>query len=173
MISFKDVIKTIGIIAMTLCAVLISTLFLNYMIDLRDISNLITTSEMQTFYDAQLMTSKVLASETDTDNMKYDNTSEIIQYTSQTGRATQMKTESSPLGQTLGNVDPSSSTPPEEPDTSFTETITLSPPTGLDKANYYFRVYIDYVLISMAIVAVTSGGIFTGRKIKNYKKFYK
>ena len=121
----------------------------------------------------KLMTSKVLASETDTDNMKYDNTSEIIQYTSQTGRATQMKTESSPLGQTLGNVDPSSSTPPEEPDTSFTETITLSPPTGLDKANYYFRVYIDYVLISMAIVAVTSGGIFTGRKIKNYKKFYK
>lgn len=60
MISFKDVIKTIGIIAMTLCAVLISTLFLNYMIDLRDISNLITTSEMQTFYDAQLMTSKVV-----------------------------------------------------------------------------------------------------------------
>ena len=60
MISFKDVIKTIGIIAMTLCAVLISTLFLNYMIDLRGISNLITTSEMQTFYDAQLMTSKVV-----------------------------------------------------------------------------------------------------------------
>ena len=60
MISFKDVIKTIGIIAMTLCAVLISTLFLNYMIDLRGISNLITTSEMRTFYDAQLMTSKVV-----------------------------------------------------------------------------------------------------------------
>ena len=60
MISFKDVIKTIGIIAMTLCAVLISTLFLNYMIELRGISNLITTSEMQTFYDAQLMTSKVV-----------------------------------------------------------------------------------------------------------------
>ena len=60
MISFKDVIKTIGIIAMTFCAVLISTLFLNYMIDLRGISNLITTSEMQTFYDAQLMTSKVV-----------------------------------------------------------------------------------------------------------------
>ena len=60
MISFKDVIKTIGIIAMTMCAVLISTLFLNYMIDLRGISNLITTSEMRTFYDAQLMTSKVV-----------------------------------------------------------------------------------------------------------------
>ena len=60
MISIKDIIKTIGIIAMTLCAAFISTLFLNYMIDLKCISNLITTSEMQSFYDAQLMTSKVV-----------------------------------------------------------------------------------------------------------------
>ena len=60
MISFKDVIKTIGIIAMTMCAVLISTLFLNYMIDLNGISDLVNTSEMQTFYNAQVMTSKVV-----------------------------------------------------------------------------------------------------------------
>lgn len=60
MISFKDVIKTIGIIAMTMCAVLISTLFLNYMIDLNGISDLINTPEMQTFYNAQVMTSKVV-----------------------------------------------------------------------------------------------------------------
>ena len=130
-------------------------------------------SNTENFGFIKLMTSKALASETDTDNMKYDNTSEIIQYTSQTGRATQMKTEASPLGQTLGNVDPSDPTPPEEPDTSFTETITLSPPTGLDKANYYIRVYINYVLIIIATIIVTSGGVFTGRKIKNYKKFYK
>ena len=60
MISIKEIIKTIGIIVMTLCAVFISTLFLNYMIDLKGISNLIITSEMQSFYDAQLMTSKVV-----------------------------------------------------------------------------------------------------------------
>ena len=60
MISFKDVIKTIGIIVMTMCAVFISTLFLNYMIDIKSISNLITTPEMQKFYDAQVMTSKVV-----------------------------------------------------------------------------------------------------------------
>lgn len=60
MISFKDVIKTIGIIAMTMCAVLISTLFLNYMIDLNGISDLVNTPEMQTFYNAQVMTSKVV-----------------------------------------------------------------------------------------------------------------
>ena len=60
MISIKDVLKTIGIIAMTMCAVFISTLFLNYMIDLNGVSDLITTPEMQSFYDAQVMTSKVV-----------------------------------------------------------------------------------------------------------------
>lgn len=60
MISIKDIIKTVGIITMTMCAVLVATLFLNYMIDLKSISNLITTSEMQSLYDAQLMTSKVI-----------------------------------------------------------------------------------------------------------------
>ena len=60
MISIKDIIKTIGIIVMTMCAVFISTLFLNYTIDLKGISDLITTPEMQSFYDAQVMTSKVV-----------------------------------------------------------------------------------------------------------------
>ncbi len=60
MISIKDIMKTIGIISMTMCAVLIATLFLNYMIDLKGISDLITTPEMQTFYNAQVMTSKVV-----------------------------------------------------------------------------------------------------------------
>ncbi len=60
MIGFKDIIKTIGIIVMMICAVFISTLFLNYMIDLKNISNLITTQEMKAFYDAQVMTSKVV-----------------------------------------------------------------------------------------------------------------
>ena len=120
-----------------------------------------------------LLTSKVLASETDTDNMRYDNTSEVIQYTSQTGRATQMKSGIKPLGQTLGNVDPSSNDLPDEPDSSFTETITLTPPTGLDRANYYIRVYMDYAIVIIAVILLTSSGIFVGRKIKNYKKFYK
>ena len=60
MISVKDTLKTIGIIAMTMCAVLVSTLFLNYMIDLKSISKLITGIQMQSLYDAQLMTSKVI-----------------------------------------------------------------------------------------------------------------
>ena len=60
MISFKDIIKTIGIIVMMMCAIFISTLFLNYMIDLKNINDLIITPEMKTFYDAQVMTSKVV-----------------------------------------------------------------------------------------------------------------
>ena len=62
---------------------------------------------------------------------------------------------------------------PDEPDSSFTETITLTPPTGLDRANYYIRVYMDYAIVIIAVILLTSSGIFVGRKIKNYKKFYK
>ena len=60
MISFKDIIKTSGVIVMTMCAVVVSTLFLNFMIDLNGISNLITTPEAQALYDAQVMTGKVV-----------------------------------------------------------------------------------------------------------------
>ena len=60
MISFKDIIKTSGVIVMTMCAVVVSTLFLNFMIDLNSISNLITTPAAQALYDAQVMTGKVV-----------------------------------------------------------------------------------------------------------------
>ena len=59
MIGIKDVIKTVGIIAMMMCAVLVATLFLNFSIDLKSIGNLIT-EDMRPMYDAQLMTSKVV-----------------------------------------------------------------------------------------------------------------
>ena len=131
-----------------------------------------SVSNKENFGYIKLMTSKVLATETDTDNMKYDNTSEIIQYTSQTGRATQMKANAA-LGQTVGNVDPKKPTPTNEPDSSFTETITLSPPTGLDKLNYYTSVYMSYALIILTIILVSLSGTIAGIKIKNHKKFYK
>ena len=60
MISFKDILKTVGIIAMTMCAVFVATLFINYSFDLKGISDLIVTPEMKSFYDAQAMTSKVV-----------------------------------------------------------------------------------------------------------------
>ena len=59
MITIKDVLKTIGIIAMTMCAVLVSTLFINFSIDLKNVSDLVTEAG-ETLYNAQLMTSKVV-----------------------------------------------------------------------------------------------------------------
>ena len=59
MISIKDILKTIGIIAMTMCAVLVSTLFINFSIDLKNVSDLVTEAG-KALYDAQLMTSKVV-----------------------------------------------------------------------------------------------------------------
>ena len=62
MVGTKDILKTISVITMAACAVFVSTLFLNYFIDLSKIEGLITTTEMRMFYDAQLMTSKVVVS---------------------------------------------------------------------------------------------------------------
>ncbi len=59
MISIKDILKNIGIVAMTMCATLVSTLFINFSIDLKSISDLVT-EEGKALYDAQLMTSKVV-----------------------------------------------------------------------------------------------------------------
>lgn len=84
-----------------------------------------------------LPTSKVIAAETDTDNLQYENIAEIIQFTTLTGRRTNFET-------TIGNAnihkskrsEPSKGSPEFdtaalEPDTAATETITLTPPTGL------------------------------------------
>ncbi len=84
-----------------------------------------------------LPTSKVIAAETDTDNLQYENIAEIVQFTTLTGRRTNFET-------TIGNAnihkakrsEPSKGSPEFdtaalEPDTAATETITLTPPTGL------------------------------------------
>ena len=87
-----------------------------------------------------LPTSKVIAAETSTDDLQYENIAEIIQFTTVTGRRTNFET-------TIGNanVHAIDTTTPDrpnigseefetasyEPDTAATETITLTPPTGL------------------------------------------
>lgn len=60
-IGIKDIFKMIGIIIISACAVFICTLFLNYNMDISCIEDLITTQEMQMFYDAQVMTGKVVS----------------------------------------------------------------------------------------------------------------
>lgn len=59
-IGIRDIFKMVGIIIISACAVFVCTLFLNFNIDLRDIENLIYSEEMQMFYDAQIMTGKVV-----------------------------------------------------------------------------------------------------------------
>lgn len=59
-ISIKDSVKLFGISIMTCCAVTVCNLFLNYYIDLKAIADLIDNQYAQAFYDAQIMTAKVV-----------------------------------------------------------------------------------------------------------------
>lgn len=60
-VGLKDVFKMLGIIIISACAVFVCTLFLNYNIDLKNIEDLVSTDSMQVFYDAQIMTGKVVS----------------------------------------------------------------------------------------------------------------
>ena len=51
-VSFKDIYKMIGMLLVSLCAVLISAMFLNYYIDLATIENLITADISRILYEA-------------------------------------------------------------------------------------------------------------------------
>lgn len=61
-VSIKDSVKLFGISIMACCAVFICNMFLNYYLDLTGVADLINNSRAQSFYDAQLMTSKVVCS---------------------------------------------------------------------------------------------------------------
>lgn len=59
-VSIRDSLKLFGISIMTCCAVAVCHLFLNYYLDLTAVAELIGDPAAQIFYDAQLMTSKVI-----------------------------------------------------------------------------------------------------------------
>lgn len=59
-VSIKDSVKLFGISIMTCCAVTVCNLFLNYYLDLTAIADLIDNPYAQMFYDAQIMTAKVV-----------------------------------------------------------------------------------------------------------------
>lgn len=58
--GMKDIFKMVEIIVISACAVFISALFLNYNLDLERIEPLMHTEEMRAFYDALIMTGKVV-----------------------------------------------------------------------------------------------------------------
>ena len=61
-VSIKDSLKLFGISIMACCAVTVCNLFLNYYIDLTKIEEFIDNPYAQAFYDAQVMTAKVVCS---------------------------------------------------------------------------------------------------------------
>lgn len=60
-LSTRDIFKSVGILIISVCAVFVCTLFLNYNIDLKalDVSHL--PQEVQSFYNAQVMTGKMVS----------------------------------------------------------------------------------------------------------------
>ena len=132
-----------------------------------------------------LPTSKVIAAETDTDNLQYENIAEIIQFTTLTGRRTNFET-------TIGNANIHATTPSNpskgsiefdtaalEPDTAATETITLTPPTGLmlsrrkivnvvDTAAKYVGITVMVAVVVAVVfsIAIVTRTIIKKRRIK-------
>ncbi|MCX4302956.1 MAG: hypothetical protein OSJ66_02960 [Clostridia bacterium] len=123
-----------------------------------------------------LATSKVLSPEDKTDDMTYENIAEIIQYSSVTGRVTNLAT-------TIGNakMEEISNESPEfhegrtESDTASVEKVTLTPPTGLNRINRVVRdvvkgasyTVVVIIVVALACVAVTVGiTLYHKRRIK-------
>ena len=59
-VGIKNVLKLVGIVIISACAVFVCTLFLNYNIDLAEIEELISGEEMRAMYDAMAMTGTVV-----------------------------------------------------------------------------------------------------------------
>ena len=142
-------------------------------------------------YKIELEASRVLASESDLDDVVLDNLAEIVKITNTAGRKSYInfvENESSKLTGYLGNTseivrDPDNNDPGDgevddivssrETDTNFTETVTFSPPTGLTQReqNVDRTKNISIIIGSVAII-ITLAGTGIIYLIKN-KKFYK
>ncbi len=128
-----------------------------------------TKETINSIAEIVLPVSKVLATETDMNNMQYENIAEVVQFTLLTGRRTNFDT-------TIGNADihyvdgefeaqgkdydPIGSiefvTASLESDTSSTETITLTPPTGLMRNRRVIREAVDTTtnVIEITVIAI-------------------
>lgn len=106
-----------------------------------------------------LPVSKVVSAEADTEDMTYENMAEIIQFTTLTGRRTNFAT-------TIGNANVNTTKPDPgkgseefvtasfESDTAATETITLTPPTGLMRNRRMIVNTVETARTSIIVVAI-------------------
>lgn len=131
------------------------------------------------FGKVKIVTSRTISAEDDTSEMNYENIGEIVQFSSVTGRVTNLAT-------TLGNakVDNKANKynnsseyegAKHESDTASVEKITLTPPTGLNRTNRIIKSavkgasYVGIVIVIIAVIGLgTLGGIklYRNRKIK-------
>lgn len=60
-VSYKDTLKMASITVISFCAVFVCTLFLNFNLDLPDVGDEITSPIAQQYYDAEILTGKVVS----------------------------------------------------------------------------------------------------------------
>ena len=60
-LTLQDIVKSFGIIIISFCAVFVCTLFLNYNTDLKSIGAQNLQNDIRNFYDAQVMTGKMVS----------------------------------------------------------------------------------------------------------------
>ena len=97
----------------------------------------------------KLVTTRTIASESEADDMTFDNLSEVLRFENEVGRRDILAIP--------GNADPSVGpfeTSLFERDQSATEVVTLTPPTGADYARLITFQVLIVVLIGLVIVAV-------------------
>ena len=162
-----------------------------YIVNNQDLSRFllpVVTDETEDLHESRgivyLPVSKVVSAETLTDNMSYENIAEIIQFTTLTGRRTNFAT-------TIGNADvnttpdkpekgsPEFVTSSFEPDTAATETVTLTPPTGMMKNRRVIVNAVETAKVSIGVIVIVAAvviiAIFVTKTIitKIKKKRYK
>lgn len=118
-----------------------------------------TTNYHYSMGTVYLPVSKVVSAEADTEDMTYENMAEIIQFTTLTGRRTNFAT-------TIGNANVNTTKPDPgkgseefvtasfESDTAATETITLTPPTGLMRNRRMIVNTVETARTSIIVVAI-------------------
>lgn len=60
-VSIKDIMKMVGMLIVSFCAVIVSAMFLNYYLDLTSLDHLVTSEASRIFYEAQCSTSLVVS----------------------------------------------------------------------------------------------------------------
>lgn len=92
----------------------------------------------------ELMLSKTLSTSEGTEDPTFDNIAEILQYTNTVGRRSDIP----------GNQDPTKA--PVEGDADWTETVTITPPTGENRSHYY--------VITGIVLTIIAAGVFVIKK---------